>query len=91
MPHHHPPWGRGAMGRASMRLCTQAAMMHIRWCTARLGLTRRLCLCRRTAGCIAVVLTRNGHASSVISKYRPPCPVIAISDNDQVLRQANIM
>ena len=42
------------------------------------------------AGCIAVVLTHNGLASQLISKYRPPCPVIVISDQDWVLRQANI-
>ncbi|EFJ40446.1 pyruvate kinase [Volvox carteri f. nagariensis] len=41
-------------------------------------------------GCIAVVFTRSGLASRIISKYRPPCPVITLSDHDWVLRQASL-
>ncbi|GFR42123.1 hypothetical protein Agub_g2966 [Astrephomene gubernaculifera] len=41
-------------------------------------------------GCIAVVFTRSGRASQLISKYRPPCPVITISDHDWVLRHASL-
>ncbi|KAG2495346.1 hypothetical protein HYH03_006615 [Edaphochlamys debaryana] len=41
-------------------------------------------------GCIAIVFTRSGLAAQLISKYRPPCPVITISDHDWVLRQASL-
>ncbi|PNH03911.1 Pyruvate kinase, partial [Tetrabaena socialis] len=41
-------------------------------------------------GCIAVVFTRSGLAAQLISKYRPPCPVITLSDHDWVLRQASL-
>ncbi|GLC60287.1 hypothetical protein PLESTB_001594600 [Pleodorina starrii] len=41
-------------------------------------------------GCIAVVFTRSGRAGQLISKYRPPCPVITISDHDWVLRHASL-
>jgi hypothetical protein len=33
-----------------------------------------------------VVLTANGRAARLVSKYRPPCPVVAVSDSDAVLR-----
>ncbi|GIL58673.1 hypothetical protein Vafri_13670 [Volvox africanus] len=41
-------------------------------------------------GCIAVVFTRSGLAAQLISKYRPPCPIICVSDHDWVLRQASL-
>ncbi|GIL77051.1 hypothetical protein Vretimale_3233 [Volvox reticuliferus] len=41
-------------------------------------------------GCIAVVFTRSGLAAQLISKYRPPCPIICLSDHDWVLRQASL-
>eukprot|EP00198_Chlamydomonas_reinhardtii_P006402 XP_001695738.1 pyruvate kinase [Chlamydomonas reinhardtii] len=41
-------------------------------------------------GCVAVVFTRSGLAAQVIAKYRPPCPVIVLSDHDWVLRQASL-
>lgn len=37
-----------------------------------------------------MVLTRSGRASQLIAKYRPPCPVITVSDHDWVLRQASL-
>lgn len=39
---------------------------------------------------MAVVFTRSGLAAQVIAKYRPPCPVIVLSDHDWVLRQASL-
>ncbi len=41
-------------------------------------------------GCVAIVFTRSGLASQVIAKYRPPCPVIVLSDHDWVLRQCSL-
>ncbi|KAG2454740.1 hypothetical protein HYH02_000576 [Chlamydomonas schloesseri] len=41
-------------------------------------------------GCVAIVFTRSGLASQVIAKYRPPCPVIVLSDHDWVLRQSSL-
>jgi hypothetical protein len=35
---------------------------------------------------LQVVLSGSGTAARLISKYRPPCPIVAVSDNDQVLR-----
>ncbi len=37
------------------------------------------------------MFTRSGLAAQLISKYRPPCPVITVSDHDWVLRQASLM
>lgn len=37
-----------------------------------------------------MVFTRSGTAAQLISKYRPPCPVITLSDHDWVLRQASL-
>jgi pyruvate kinase len=33
-----------------------------------------------------VVLSGGGVAAQLISKYRPPCPIVVVSDNEQVLR-----
>ncbi|KXZ44735.1 hypothetical protein GPECTOR_63g60 [Gonium pectorale] len=41
-------------------------------------------------GCIAVVFTRSGLAGQLVAKYRPPCPVLLISDHDWVLRHASL-
>jgi hypothetical protein len=32
------------------------------------------------------VLSGGGRAAQLISKYRPPCPILVVSDNEQVLR-----
>jgi pyruvate kinase len=32
------------------------------------------------------VLTGDGTAARLVSKYRPPCPVVVVSDNEAVLR-----
>ncbi|KAF6260138.1 pyruvate kinase [Scenedesmus sp. NREL 46B-D3] len=37
-------------------------------------------------GCLIVVLSGSGTAAQLISKYRPPCPILAVSDNEQALR-----
>ncbi|KAI8465728.1 MAG: pyruvate kinase [Monoraphidium minutum] len=37
-------------------------------------------------GCLAVVLTEDGSAAQLVAKYRPPCPVIAVSTNARTLR-----
>lgn len=42
------------------------------------------------AGAIGVVLTRNGEAARTISKYRPACPVLVVSDQDWVLRYVSV-
>lgn len=39
---------------------------------------------------LIAVLTSKGTASGMVSKYRPPCPIIVASPDDQVLRQAGI-
>ncbi|GLI64206.1 hypothetical protein VaNZ11_007398 [Volvox africanus] len=39
---------------------------------------------------LIVVLTENGRAANLISKYRPPCLVVVASNNAQVLRQASV-
>lgn len=36
-----------------------------------------------------VVMTNNGFASDMITKYRPPHPVIVVSPDERVLRQTN--
>jgi hypothetical protein len=33
-----------------------------------------------------VVLSADGIAAQLVSKYRPPCPVVVVSDSDAVLR-----
>ncbi|EFJ51783.1 hypothetical protein VOLCADRAFT_120419 [Volvox carteri f. nagariensis] len=45
---------------------------------------------RSTAVTLVVVLTENGRAANLISKYRPPCLVVVASTNAQVLRQASV-
>lgn len=40
-------------------------------------------------GVIIVVMTKNGLASDLIGKYRPPHPVMVVCPNEQVLRQTN--
>jgi pyruvate kinase len=35
---------------------------------------------------LQVVLSGSGTAAQLISKYRPPCPIVVVSDNEQVLR-----
>jgi pyruvate kinase len=35
---------------------------------------------------LQVVLSGGGTAAQLISKYRPPCPILVVSDNEQVLR-----
>lgn len=40
-------------------------------------------------GVIMVVMTHKGKASDLVTKYRPPHPVIVVSPNEQVLRQTN--
>ncbi|KAF8059377.1 hypothetical protein HT031_005182 [Scenedesmus sp. PABB004] len=37
-------------------------------------------------GCLIVVLTRSGLAAQLVSKYRPPCPVVAVGDDPAALR-----
>eukprot|EP00195_Chlamydomonas_chlamydogama_P007138 CAMPEP_0202895824 /NCGR_PEP_ID=MMETSP1392-20130828/4951_1 /ASSEMBLY_ACC=CAM_ASM_000868 /TAXON_ID=225041 /ORGANISM="Chlamydomonas chlamydogama, Strain SAG 11-48b" /LENGTH=1605 /DNA_ID=CAMNT_0049580967 /DNA_START=110 /DNA_END=4924 /DNA_ORIENTATION=+ len=37
-------------------------------------------------GCLAVVLTKTGYAPTMVGKYRPPCPVIVVSHDAQMLR-----
>ncbi|PNW83558.1 hypothetical protein CHLRE_05g234700v5 [Chlamydomonas reinhardtii] len=39
---------------------------------------------------IIVVLTADGRAANLVSKYRPPCLVVVASTNEQVLRQAAV-
>lgn len=36
--------------------------------------------------CLQVVLTADGTAAQLVSKYRPPCPVVVVSDSEAVLR-----
>jgi len=33
-----------------------------------------------------IVLTKGGKAAQLVSKYRPPCPIVAVSDDESVLR-----
>ncbi|XP_014205931.1 pyruvate kinase isoform X2 [Copidosoma floridanum] len=42
-----------------------------------------------SASCI-IVLTTSGASAHKISKYRPPCPIIAITRYDQVARQSHL-
>jgi pyruvate kinase len=37
-----------------------------------------------TEGCIAIVITQTGLASTLVAKYRPPCPVFVVSPNGRV-------
>ncbi|WIA36024.1 hypothetical protein OEZ86_007385 [Tetradesmus obliquus] len=37
-------------------------------------------------GCLIVVLSGGGVAARLISKYRPPCPILVVSDSEVVLR-----
>ena len=36
------------------------------------------------AGEICVVFTADGSASNMVSKYRPPCPIVVVSESDEV-------
>jgi pyruvate kinase len=40
---------------------------------------------------LVVCLSASGAAASLIAKYRPPCPTVIISSDDQVLRQASLV
>ena len=42
-----------------------------------------------TEGCVVVVGTEAGVASSLISSWHPPCPVVVVSADDSVLRKTN--
>ena len=42
-----------------------------------------------TEGCVVVVGTEAGIASSLISSWHPPCPVVVVSSDDSVLRKTN--
>ena len=60
-------------------------------CFARVHRLGSLCTCTfphmpAPSGCIAVVFTKNGLAADLLSKYRPPCPIIVVSNSDAVLR-----
>ena len=37
---------------------------------------------------LVVVLSKNGEAARATSKYRPPCPIVVVTDNDCIARQA---
>ncbi|XP_050531194.1 pyruvate kinase-like [Daktulosphaira vitifoliae] len=37
-----------------------------------------------------IVLTNSGHSAHLLSKYRPRCPILAVTRNDQVARQCHI-
>jgi pyruvate kinase len=41
-------------------------------------------------GCIAMVLSKSGSAARIVAKYRPPCPVVVASTDEQTLRQTRI-
>ena len=41
-------------------------------------------------GCIALVLSKTGSAARMVAKYRPPCPAVVASSDDQTLRQTGI-
>ncbi|VVC36876.1 Pyruvate kinase, barrel,Pyruvate kinase, C-terminal,Pyruvate kinase, active [Cinara cedri] len=43
--------------------------------------------CKATA---IIVLTISGHSAHLISKYRPRCPIIAVTKNSQIARQCHI-
>jgi pyruvate kinase len=45
----------------------------------------------RSIAPIIVVMTQTGHAAALISKYRPPCPIVVASNDEQVLRQCNAL
>jgi len=38
-----------------------------------------------------IVLTRNGHAARLISKYRPALPILAFSENIRTVRELNLV
>ena len=38
-----------------------------------------------------LVLTRNGHAARLISKYRPALPILAFSENIRTVRELNLV
>ena len=38
-------------------------------------------------GKLIIALTETGHTARVISKYRPPCPILAITASEPTLRQ----
>ena len=42
-----------------------------------------------SAGELIVVFTSSGLAANIVSKYRPPCPIIVVSDSDTTLRGTN--
>eukprot|EP00798_Chlamydomonas_sp_ICE-L_P024511 gene24511-10113_t len=35
-------------------------------------------------------VTKTGSAAALIGKYRPPCPILVVSDEEQVLRQSGV-
>lgn len=37
--------------------------------------------------CLVVCISKTGASAGVVAKYRPPCPVVVVSDDDAVLRQ----
>jgi len=39
---------------------------------------------------LIIALTKSGHTTRVLSKYRPHCPIICITDSDQVARQLKV-
>ncbi len=39
-----------------------------------------------SAGCLIIVFTHTGFAANLVAKFRPCCPVIAVSDQASVLR-----
>lgn len=38
---------------------------------------------------VIVVASSTGHASALVSKYRPPCPVVVATNSDIVFRQTS--
>lgn len=59
-----------------------AATEASRWLVCMLQAFKRVS--RNIATTLIVVLTENGHAANLISKYRPPCLVVVASSNAQV-------
>lgn len=45
-----------------------------------------LCFYRHFITIVQVVLSSDGTAARMISKYRPPCPIVVVSDSNRVLR-----
>lgn len=63
----------------------------LRSCQRRTASLAQVYHCRSPGwGCclalLQVVLSANGTAAQLVSKYRPPCPIVVVSDNEQVLR-----